>query len=137
MSEDTDQIKPAPAIAPKTTLLHTLSTNARDFGWGLGIILFAAFAVDGAEKLATTVNGLAWLTNLSGALGALSRFLTGNLFLWIGVTVAWPTMNHFSNHKFSDAWEALSLKEQFFAFLLVCAIMCHMAAAAISGIPIK
>lgn len=118
-------------------LLKTIQTNLRDILVGLAIIIVVAFTADVVEKLATTTNGLTWLTNLTAALAGMSRFFTANLICWIGLAVAWPTVNHFSNHRFSDAWNYLSAEKQFWAFLVIACVMGIMAAICVAGIQVR
>ncbi len=118
-------------------MIQTIKTNIRDISVGLIVVVVVAVLADVVEKLATTVEGFTWLTNLTAALAGASRFFTANLICWIGLAVAWPAINHFSNHTFSATWAKLSNEKKFWAFLVIACVMGLMAAICVSGIQVR
>ena len=118
-------------------IIDTIKTNSRDIVVGLAVVIIVAIVADVVEKLATTINGLTWLTNLTAALAGMSRFFTANLLTWVGLAVAWPTINHFSNHSFAEAWKGLGPEKQFWAFLVAASVLGIMAAICVAGIQVR
>jgi hypothetical protein len=114
-------------------LVNTLKTNARDILIGLSVVLIVAFTSDVVNKLAITTNGFTWLSNLTAVLSGAARFFAANLIGWIGLAVAWPTLNHFSNHSFSDAWSALTDKERLFLLFGVACVLLISASICVSA----
>ena len=111
-------------------LLKTLQTNWRDILVGLALVFSISFFADVIEKLSATENGLTWLSNLSLAMAGVARFFGANLVAWIGLAVAWPTLNKYSNDTFDDGWKALPTWGRFVVFvgvscaLLIAAALC-------------
>ena len=114
--------------------MKTLLTNWKD------IALFAAIAVFFAllSDIISTGSTRGWnppgLATLTGNLKGFSNFVGANFAAWlIGIAVAWPTLNRFSNESFDAAWQALSQEKRFFTFVgvacleLIAAAICFSA----------
>ena len=85
-------------------LINTLKTNARDILWALAIMFVVAFLADFITDLSATQSGKVWLATVADLLKGISRFFAANMVGFVGVAVAWPTINRFSNDKFSETW---------------------------------
>ena len=115
------------------TLLKTIKTNGRDLITGLILVVSIAFIADLVERLTITEAGLTWLVGVVNALQGVASFAAVNLAAWFMLSVAWPSLNLFSNDDFKKVWDdSLSQVERFWVFIVVSCVMLITAAICFS-----
>ena len=104
-------------------ILNTLKTNWRDIIAGVGITLAAALIADIVTNLSIKQDGMVWLATVADVLKCASRFFAANMIAFLGIAVAWPSLNRFSNDSFSSAWKnTFSAKDKLIAMIAVACV---------------
>lgn len=114
-------------------IVKTLKTNWRDILVGLLLTLILSFVADAIERVATTSDGAVWLSNVVISLRGMAAFAGANLAGFIMLSVAWPTLNKYSNDSFTTGWNSLTPQQRFFVFIFVAAA--YLIAAALCFAP--
>jgi hypothetical protein len=110
--------------------MKTLLTNWKDILAFLAVAAIFNILADVVTRLSVTGNDVVGLANLVGMLKGFSNFVGANLCAWmIGIAIAWPTLNRFSNDGFAAAWNSLTIEKQLYLFTVVATL--ELIAAAI------
>jgi hypothetical protein len=110
-------------------LLSTLKTNWRDIVVGISLILICSIIADSIERWTLMDSGATWANNTVMAFRGLARFSGANLAGFMMLAVAWPTINRYSNLRFSHTWD--NLPEHYKFFTLIVLSVAYLVSAAL------
>ena len=113
-------------------LLNTLKTNWRDLLVGIAITLLAALFADIITGVAAQQNGMVWLATVAEVLKGSARFFAANMIGFLGLAVAWPTINKFSNESFGAGWNQFSTRDKLVTLIAVSCVYVLAAALCVS-----
>tara|TARA_R110000868_G_scaffold175663_1_gene412817 strand:+ start:1446 stop:1796 length:351 start_codon:yes stop_codon:yes gene_type:complete len=110
-------------------LFNTIKTNWRDILTGVGLALLCAFFGDALERLTLSNAGTTWLNGTVEILRGLGRFAAANLAGFLIFSIAWPSVNKFSNLEFGAAWRVFPSEKKLIAVIALGAV--YLLAASI------
>ena len=109
-------------------MIQTLKTNWRDLvaflALGLGLVALAG----GIDFLAGLLGGNVFLPYLSNYLQGIARFVGATFAVSFLGIAAWPTINRYANHSFSEGWEAMPPWGKFVVYVALFAAL-HISAS--------
>ena len=118
--------------------LKTFSTNWRDVLHFIFFGLFLAAASGLVDYVSTRYVDDTFfhliLPPLVNFLKGISRFYGAVFcatFLWM---LLWPTVNHFGNHRFRNAWDGLTAAQQFLTYVGLIAVALLTAAICFASV---
>ena len=113
---------------------QTLKTNTRDILAFLLIGLVCSILGDLAIKYSSST-ALPGLAGFIALLHGFARFVGANACLWLlGIAIAWPTLDAFSNDSFTDCWNKITDPfRRMCLFVAVCGFEGIMAAICFSN----
>jgi hypothetical protein len=115
-------------------LINTLKNNWRDIVVGIAVTVIAAVAADVVNNLSIKQDGLIWLANVAAVLTGAAKFFAANMVAFLCFSVAWPTVNKFSNDSFTDVWRTeFSLKEKLITAIAVASAYVIAASIALAA----